>query len=131
VDPALLERTFDLIQSSVRNQDLVYFFRRFSANPKAIIPLRDFFEKNYNSINGRLEYTTSMKYIIQYVYQGLAKEEDRTNAEKFFKDKDTRKYDQALAQVLDDISAKAALIKRSTSDVLKWLEEREKTLSSL
>jgi len=43
VDPALLERTFDLIQSSVRNQDLVYFFRRFSANPKAIIPLRDFF----------------------------------------------------------------------------------------
>jgi len=72
-----------------------------------------------------------MKYIIQYVYQGLAKEEDRTNAEKFFKDKDTRKYDQALAQVLDDISAKAALIKRSTSDVLKWLEEREKTLSSL
>jgi len=53
-----------------------------------------------------------------------------------------------LAQVLDEISAKEALIKvgegrrssflridwpqkRSTSDVLEWLEEREKTLSSL
>ena len=50
MDPALHERTFDLIQTSVRNQDIVYFFRRFTINPKAIIPLRDFFEKNYNSV---------------------------------------------------------------------------------
>jgi len=50
VDPALHERTFKLLQSSVHNQDLVYFFRRFAPNSQAIIPVRDFFEKNYNSV---------------------------------------------------------------------------------
>jgi hypothetical protein len=87
VDQALQERTFNLIQSSVRNQDLIYFFRGFAINTKAIIPLREFFESNYNSvgvplvlelrcdqslslgdlwqINTRLETTFSMKYIVQ------------------------------------------------------------------
>jgi hypothetical protein len=50
VDPALQERTFKLIQTSVRNQDLIYFFRGFSMNPKAINALREFFETNYNSV---------------------------------------------------------------------------------
>ena len=50
VDPALQRRTFNLIQSSVRNQDLIYFFRGFAANPKAIYALRDFFESNYDSV---------------------------------------------------------------------------------
>ncbi len=50
VDPALQERTFKLIQTSVRNQDLIYFFRGFSMNPKATNALREFFETNYNSV---------------------------------------------------------------------------------
>ena len=50
VDPALQERTFKLIQTSVRNQDLVYFFRGFHSNPKAINALREFFETNYDSV---------------------------------------------------------------------------------
>jgi aminopeptidase 2 len=54
VDPALQERTFNLIQSSVRNQDLIYFFRGLATNTKAIIPLREFFESNYNSVSIRL-----------------------------------------------------------------------------
>jgi len=125
VDPALQERTFNLIQSSVRNQDLIYFFRGFAVNPKAIKALREFFEKNYKSIHTRLETTFSMKYIVQSVYVGFAKEEDRAQAEAFFKDKDTGKYNQALAQVLDGISSKAAFIERSTSDVATWLEKWE------
>jgi len=50
VDPALQERTFNLILSSVRNQDLISFFRGFAINPKAINAMRDFFESNYNSV---------------------------------------------------------------------------------
>ncbi|KAH8986246.1 leucyl aminopeptidase [Lactarius hatsudake] len=103
IDQALHARTFDMILSSVRNQDLIYFFRGFSANTEALYALREFFEANYSSINKRLETTFSMKYIIQ--------------------DKDTRKYNQALAQALDGISAKAAFIERSTSDIVTWLEK--------
>jgi len=67
-----------------------------------------------------------MKYIVQSVYSGFGKEEDRVKAEAFFKDKDTRKYNQALAQALDGISAKSAVIERSTSDIVTWLEKWEK-----
>lgn len=65
------------------------------------------------------------------MYTGFSKEEDRAKAEAFFKvrvhhelitrrpqtmltffqDKDISTYNQALAQVLDGISAKAAFIK--------------------
>ncbi|KAI9456781.1 leucyl aminopeptidase [Russula earlei] len=128
VDPALHERTFNLIQSSVRNQDIISFFRGLASNPKAINALREFFEKNYHTINSRLETTFSMKYIIQSVYIGFAKEEDRVKAEEFFKDKDIGKYNQALAQALDGISAKAAFIKRSSLDIVTWLEQWEKIL---
>jgi hypothetical protein len=48
VDPVLQERTFKLIQSRVRNQDIVYFFRGLATNQKAINALRKFFESNYN-----------------------------------------------------------------------------------
>ncbi|KAH9030818.1 leucyl aminopeptidase [Lactarius hengduanensis] len=123
IDPVLQARTFDMILSSVRNQDLIYFFRGFCANTEALYALREFFEANYSSINKRLETTFSMKYIVQSVYSGFGKEEDRIKAEAFFKDKDTRKYNQALAQALDGISAKAAFIERSTSDIVTWLEK--------
>ncbi|KAH8983498.1 leucyl aminopeptidase [Lactarius akahatsu] len=124
IDPALQTRTFDMILSSVRNQDLIYFFRGFCTNTEALYALREFFEANYSSvINKRLETTFSMKYIVQSVYSGFGKEEDRVKAEAFFKDKDTRKYNQALAQALDGISAKAAFIERSTSDIVTWLEK--------
>ncbi|KAH9169598.1 leucyl aminopeptidase [Lactarius sanguifluus] len=123
IDPVLHARTFDMILSSVRNQDLIYFFRGFCANTEALYALREFFEANYSSINKRLEMTFSMKYIIQSVYSGFGKEEDRVKAEAFFRDKDTRKYNQALAQALDGISAKAAFIERSTSDIVTWLEK--------
>jgi hypothetical protein len=39
-----------MIQTSVRNQDLIYFFRGFATNPKAFNALRKFFEDNYDSV---------------------------------------------------------------------------------
>jgi hypothetical protein len=46
----LQARTFDMIQKSVRNQDLISFFRGLANNPKAINALRGFFEANYDSV---------------------------------------------------------------------------------
>ena len=54
VDPALQARTFDMIQSSVRNQDIIYFFRFFCTNTEALYALREFFETNYQSVGTRL-----------------------------------------------------------------------------
>ncbi|KAI9451358.1 ERAP1-like C-terminal domain-containing protein [Lactarius psammicola] len=123
VDVALQACTFDMVLSNVRNMDLFYFFRALCMNTEALYALREFFEANYHSINKRLETTFLMKYIIQSVYSGFGKEKDRVKAEAFFKDKDTRKYNQALAQALDGISAKAVFIERSTPNIVTWLEK--------
>ncbi|KAH9070829.1 leucyl aminopeptidase [Lactarius deliciosus] len=123
IDATLQARTFDLILSKVGNQDLLYFFRGFSTNTEALYALREFFEANYHSINKRLETTFLMKYVIQTVYSGFGKEDDRVKAEAFFKDKDTRKYNQALAQALDGISAKAALIEVSTRRTMQYTNQ--------
>ncbi|KAI0253583.1 leucyl aminopeptidase [Lactifluus subvellereus] len=127
IDPALQARTFNMIQTSVRNQDLIEFFRGFATNPKAFNALRKFFEDNYDSINTRLETSFVMKWIVESVYTRFTKEEDRAKAEAFFEDKDIGKYNQALAQALDGISANAAFIKRSSSDIITWLEKWENT----
>jgi hypothetical protein len=50
VDPTLQARTFDMVKTSVRNQDLIYFFRGLATNPKAINAMREFFELNYDSV---------------------------------------------------------------------------------
>lgn len=39
-----------MILSSVRNQDLPYFFRGLSTNTQAIYALREFFETNYATV---------------------------------------------------------------------------------
>jgi hypothetical protein len=39
-----------MILSSVRNQDLIYFFRGFGTNTDAIYALREFFEVNYDTV---------------------------------------------------------------------------------
>ncbi|KAI0259093.1 leucyl aminopeptidase [Gloeopeniophorella convolvens] len=127
VEPALQSRTFDLILTGVRNQDFIYFFRGLATNSKVLFTLREFFEKNYDTINTRLETTFSMKYLVQAVYSGFGKEADRVKAEAFFKDKNISKYNQALAQALDGITTKAAFIKRSTPDIVAWLEKWENT----
>jgi aminopeptidase 2 len=131
-DPTLQARTFEMILSSVRNQDLIYFFRGFGTNTDAIYALREFFEVNYDTINKRLETTFAMKYIVQAVYSNFVATEDRVRAEAFFKDKDINKYNQALAQSMEGIATKAALIERSTEDIVKWLEkwEKEKALKA-
>lgn len=40
-----------MILSSVRNQDVLYFFRYFASNSKARYALREFFENNYDTVN--------------------------------------------------------------------------------
>jgi hypothetical protein len=177
VDPALQERTFKLIQTSVRNQDLIYFFRGFSMNPKATNALREFFETNYNSVGTwflRIDVSllfhadfsfagpcldihtsrddvydevhnpsgcrasnvfssiTSMLFLVSCRvcipdsrtretgsrqrhssrYEFMAHcTQTRHESPTLLQDKDIGKYNQALAQALDGISAKAAFIK--------------------
>jgi|ERR1700692_568121 len=51
-----------------------------------------------------------LRYLVEYTFAGLSGEKDYQDIVKFFKDKDTSKYSQALAQALESIRAKIGWI---------------------
>ncbi|KAF5386636.1 hypothetical protein D9615_001831 [Tricholomella constricta] len=109
-DPELLKETCKFISTKARDQDVVYFFRGLGINTKARRQLAQYFKEEYD--------TLSMGY--------FSTDKDREEVVEFFKDKDTSKYDQGLAQVLDGIRARVAYIERSTADLEAWFESRPK-----
>ncbi|KAJ6546483.1 leucyl aminopeptidase [Mycena vulgaris] len=100
-DPVLLDRTFSHILTS-KDQDIIYHFRGLQSNPFARQKLAAFFKDNYDSAK------------------------DLESIEAFFKDKDTSKYNMALAQTLESIRTRIAYIERSSGDLNEWLEKWDK-----
>ncbi|KZV77286.1 hypothetical protein PENSPDRAFT_568462 [Peniophora sp. CONT] len=125
-DPELIERTLGLIATKSRNQDVIYFFWGLSSNLKARLPLRDYFEKEYDTLYKRFETTSTFKYLISSTYAGFSSKKDLELAEKFFDGKDISKFNMALAQAYDSIKAKLRWIERSTDDLQSFLDEWEK-----
>jgi aminopeptidase 2 len=51
-----------------------------------------------------------LRYLVQDTFTDLSSEKDYQDTVEFFKDKDTSKYNQSLAQALESIRAKIAWI---------------------
>ena len=62
--------------------------------------------------------------VIQILTQSNTSMEAVHEIEAFFKDKSTKGFDQALAQSLDAVRAKANWVERDAKDVRSWLGER-------
>lgn len=56
----------------------------------------------------------------------LTTDEDLAQAQAFFKDKDTAKFNLSYLQALDSIRASSAWLKRSEEDVSGWLARYNK-----
>ncbi|THH11179.1 hypothetical protein EW146_g8132 [Bondarzewia mesenterica] len=100
----------NFIMTKARNQDVMYFFAGLAANPTARRQLIKFFEDSYDALYKRFEGNFTLRYLVKSVYSPLSTEKDREAAAAFFEGKDISKYNQALAQALDGIKAKAVWI---------------------
>ncbi|KAJ7905297.1 leucyl aminopeptidase [Mycena olivaceomarginata] len=125
-DPALLDETFSYILTKSRDQDITYSFRGLQANTHARRRLAAFFKENYDSLMTRFEGNFTMKYLVSISFGALSTKEDVESIEAFFKDKDTSKYNMALAQMLETIRTRVAFIERSFNDLNDWLAKWEK-----
>ncbi|KNZ75425.1 Aminopeptidase 2, mitochondrial [Termitomyces sp. J132] len=112
-DPELLKETLKFISTKARDQDVVYFFRGLSGNPKARRLLAQYFKEEYDTLYKRFESTFTLKSLVELSMGTLSTEKDRVDIVEFFQDKDTSKYNQGLAQVLDGIRARIAYIEVS------------------
>ncbi|KAA1467278.1 leucyl aminopeptidase [Dentipellis sp. KUC8613] len=124
-DDTLISATLGLIPKA-RDQDVVSFLAGLAANYKSRRLVLEWFEDNFDSIYKRFEGNYTLKYMVMVLLSGLSALHDVKRVEAFYKDKDTSRYNQMLAQGIDSIKAKAAWIERSTDDLARWLEKWEK-----
>ncbi|KAI0029430.1 peptidase family M1-domain-containing protein [Vararia minispora EC-137] len=130
-DSKLLDRTFDAALNKARAQDVLYFFSGLSQNIDARRPLRDFFEKNYDTLYDKFATTFTTKYLVSMTYSGFSSQTDLEHADRFFEGKDISKYNMSLAQAQDSVRSKIRWIERSTDDITQWLEQWQKTGTKL
>jgi len=123
-DPQLAQKTLNYITTGAKDQDIFYYFTGLGLNFKARRPLTKFFQDEYDVLYKRFEGNFSLHYLVTFSSDYYSSTEDYKAIESFYKDKDTSKYDKALAQALDTIRAKAAYVERSTGDLSEWLASR-------
>jgi len=63
--------------------------------------------------------------VVSMCTSNFTSDEQAHEVSEFFKDKDTKGFDRALAQSLDTIAAKASWVARDKKDVEKWLKDNE------
>jgi aminopeptidase 2 len=63
--------------------------------------------------------------VVSMCTSNFTNEQQAKEVAEFFKDKDTKGFDRALAQSLDSIAAKASWISRDKTDVEEWLKKNK------
>ncbi|KAF7301221.1 Leucyl aminopeptidase [Mycena indigotica] len=110
-DPALLEELFDYIATKARDQDVASFCRGLQVNPAARRMLAKFARDKYEIFSDRFGTNSMLKYFVEECFCTLTTQQDYDGIEAFFKDKDTSRYNMALAQVLETIQSQIVAIK--------------------
>ncbi|KAF8448022.1 leucyl aminopeptidase [Boletus edulis BED1] len=112
------------ILNKARSQDIIYFFSGQQMNYGTRRSSVKFFMDNFELLEERYKGTFSFQFVIPAALGNLGTKSDIEWIKKFFEDKDTSRYNLALAQTLDSLRASAAWIERSTTDISEWLEKR-------
>ncbi|KAI0743398.1 peptidase family M1-domain-containing protein [Daedaleopsis nitida] len=123
-DRALAEATFAFILDGARNQDVLYYARGLQRNSETRRLLAEKTKAHFPALEKRFAGTFNMTRWIQTSFETLSTEEDYKATAEFFEGRDTSGYDMALKQALDNIQARATWIKRSTDELVRWLEQR-------
>ncbi|PFH48473.1 hypothetical protein AMATHDRAFT_65385 [Amanita thiersii Skay4041] len=120
-DPTLMKRTFDLISQNTRVQEIMPFLKGLLENFRARHALLQFFMDEYNTIYKQCKDTFILPNVIQIPLSCFSTQKDYDRIKEYFKGKDTSKYDMALAQALDGIQARMALINKATEELEDWV----------
>ncbi|CAE7227454.1 unnamed protein product [Rhizoctonia solani] len=125
-DNTLIEKTLGYMDTSVKDQDIMYYFAGLSGNRASRRRVAQYFKENYENLYKRFEGNFSLNYLVKYSFDSFCSEQDAKDVEEFFGSKDSSKYNLALAQTLDSIRANAKWLERSRDDVAQWMSEWEK-----
>ncbi|KAJ7741960.1 leucyl aminopeptidase [Mycena maculata] len=122
-DLELIHDTFRFVLSEVRDQDIMYFIGGLVQNIKTRRLAAEFFMDNFEEMHERFKDGFGMADLLQLAFSALSSQGDRDHLVTFFKDKDTSKFEFPLSMVLDSIENNSACVKRSSENLLAWLED--------
>lgn len=129
-DDALLDKVVSLLLQSdiVKPQDIYIPMQGLRAHPKGIEKLWSWFTTNWDNIYKLLPPGLSMLgSVVTISTSGFTKEEQKKNVIKFFEDKNTKGFDQSLAQSLDIITSRSNWANRDAKTISEWLQANNYT----
>ncbi|KAF7877588.1 hypothetical protein EAF04_001263 [Stromatinia cepivora] len=132
-DPELIKRTLDLpFSGEVKEQDIYLPISGLRAHPEGTEALYVWMTENWDELQRRLPAGLSMLgTMVTICTSGFTGEQNLKRVEEFFSKRDTKGFDQGLAQSLDSIRAKSAWVERDREDVKAWVEANTQVKSEL
>jgi len=123
-NPANIKKTLALaISSEVKDQDIYIPLSGVRSHREGTEALWAWFKENYDLLFQKLPPGLSMLgSVVSICTNSFTSREQAKEVEEFFKDKNTKGFDRALAQSLDSIAAKSSWIERDQKDVEGWLK---------
>ncbi|RYP54332.1 hypothetical protein DL768_000906 [Monosporascus sp. mg162] len=124
-DPTLIQRTLDFtLSGEVKSQDLYLPTSGLRNHAEGIEALFSWLTEKWPEITKRLSGNPPiLSSMVNICTGGFAKPEQLEKVEDFFKDIDTKNFDQSLAQCKDSIRSKIAWLQRDREDVASWVKE--------
>ncbi|KAB8302634.1 hypothetical protein EYC80_006002 [Monilinia laxa] len=132
-DPELIKQTLTLpFGGEVKEQDIYLPISGLRGHPEGIEALYVWMTENWDELTRRLPAGLSMLgTMVTICTSGFTREQDRARVEKFFSERNTKGFNQGLAQSLDTIKAKGAWVERDREDVKAWVEANTQLKSEL
>ena len=124
-EPELIKRTVEItLSDEVRNQDIYMPLAGLRGHKDGINAVFEMIKTHWHALEKRLPPGLGMLgSVVSICTSGFTKEEQLHEVEAFFKDRNTKGFDQGLAQSLDSIRVKMQWVKRDKSDVETWLRK--------
>lgn len=123
-DPELIKKTLSLpFGGHVKEQDIYLPISGLRSHPDGVEALYVWMTENWDELTRRLPAGLSMLgTMVSICTSGFTSEKDRKRIEEFFSERNTKGFNQGLAQSLDSIKAKSSWVQRDREDVQAWIE---------
>jgi aminopeptidase 2 len=123
-DPALIKRSLAMLfGGEVKDQDIYMPASGLRSHGEGIEALFEWMQANWEELIKRLPPGQPMLSAMVSIFtSSFTTQQQLDRVQEFFKGKDTKGFDQSLAQSLDAIRSKVSWVARDSEDVSGWLK---------
>lgn len=120
----LIKRTLGLaLGGEVRDQDIYMPIGGLRTHPAGVEAVFTWMTENWDELVRKLPPELNMlDSVVSICTSAFSSLEDLDRVQKFFQGRNTRGFDQTLAQSCDAIKAKAAWLNRDRQDLRDWVD---------